>query len=98
MLPSVDVARWNATRYDTYRHLYNIQNILNAQQTQARSAKLVSLNRLQRSLISDRVAAVSKDSTVKLGVFVSSLLNALTEFFGLELLSYDTWEVSHKIQ
>ncbi|KAM0253891.1 hypothetical protein ACHAQJ_007123 [Trichoderma viride] len=92
MLPSVDVARWNATRYDTYRHLYRIQNILNAQQTQGRSAKLVSLNRLQRSLISDRVAAVSKDSTVKLGAFVFSLLNALTEFFGLEMLSHDTWE------
>lgn len=96
MLPSVDAARWNAAQYDTYRHLYQIQNILTAQQTQARSSKLVSLNRLQRSLISDRVAAVSKDSTVKIGLFISSLLNALTEFFGLEMLSYDTLEVSTK--
>jgi midasin len=93
MLPSVDLARWNAARYETYRHLYQIQSIIDAQQAQARSAKLVSLNRLQRSLISDRVAAVSKDSTVKLSVFVSSVLNALIEFFGLELLSQDTWEV-----
>ncbi|OTA01223.1 hypothetical protein A9Z42_0015340 [Trichoderma parareesei] len=92
MLPSVDLARWNAARYETYRHLYQIQSIIDAQQAQARSAKLVSLNRLQRSLISDRVAAVSKDSTVKLSVFVSSVLNALIEFFGLELLSQDTWE------
>ncbi|PKK43818.1 hypothetical protein CI102_14758 [Trichoderma harzianum] len=92
MLPSVDLARWNAARYDTYRHLYHIQSILDSQQTQARSAKLISLNRLQRSLISDRVAAVSKDSTVKLAAFVSSILTALTEFFGLEMLSHDTWE------
>lgn len=98
MLPSVDSARWNATRYDTYRQLYHVQNILNAQQTQARSAKLVSLNRLQRSLISDRVAAVSKDSTVKLSTFVSSILNALMEFFGLEMLSHDTWEGSQFIR
>ncbi|KAL7950476.1 hypothetical protein V8C42DRAFT_359440 [Trichoderma barbatum] len=92
MLPSVDLARWNAARYDTYRHLHHMQSIIDSQQTQARSAKLVSLNRLQRSLISDRVAAVSKDSTVKLATFVSSVLNAMMEFFGLEMLSHDTWE------
>ncbi|KAL6692625.1 hypothetical protein J3F84DRAFT_103279 [Trichoderma pleuroticola] len=92
MLPSVDLARWNAARYDTYRHLYHIQSILDSQQSQARSAKLISLNRIQRSLISDRVAAVSKDSTVKLATFVSSILTAMTEFFGLEMLSHDTWE------
>ncbi|KAH6610699.1 midasin, partial [Trichoderma cornu-damae] len=97
-LPSVDPARWNAARYETYRHLHHIQNILNTQQTQARSAKLVSLNRLQRSLISDRVAAVSKDSTAKLSVFVSSALNALAEFFGLEMPSYDIRESSQSLR
>ncbi|PON27239.1 hypothetical protein TGAM01_v203620 [Trichoderma gamsii] len=92
MLPSTDAARWSATRYDTYRHLYQIQNTVTAQQSQARSSKLVSLNRLQRSLISDRVAAVSKDSTVKISLFISSFLNALTEYFGLDMLSHDTME------
>ncbi|KAK5990072.1 Midasin [Cladobotryum mycophilum] len=91
-LPYADEARWDAICYETYRHLYGIQQTLDQQRNQARAAKLMSLNRLQRSLISDRVAAVSKDSTVRLAAFVSAVLNAMAEYLNFNLPLFDDWE------
>lgn len=59
---------------------------------QAQGAKLSSLGRIQRSLISDRVAAVSKDSTVKLARSVNSVIETTFKFLNSSPPS-DLWKV-----
>ncbi|KHN99534.1 Midasin [Metarhizium album ARSEF 1941] len=74
LLENETSAFWMGTRYETSRRLHYIRQNIQRHHSQAHSAKLGSLSRLQRSLISERVAAVSKDSTVKLAVFLSSIM------------------------
>ncbi|PHH61107.1 hypothetical protein CDD81_769 [Ophiocordyceps australis] len=69
-------------KFDAYHGLYLLQGLVDEHRGQARSAKISSLNRLQRSLISERVAAVSKDSTVKLGTFLSTTMEAFLGYLG----------------
>lgn len=75
-------AEWTATIYDTSVELFKVQQILQSNMSLARTSKLGALNRLQRSLISDRVAAVSKDSTVRLATFLEAMLSAIRAYLG----------------
>lgn len=66
---------------------------LDSSRKQAQVAKLSSLNRLQRSLVSDRIAAVSKDSTVKLASFLSSMSMTVLEHIRGEVSVSKNWKV-----
>ncbi|KAH6964016.1 hypothetical protein DER45DRAFT_601956 [Fusarium avenaceum] len=78
-----DQARWLGACLEFYHELYHLQNTIEDQRRQAQVNKLTALNRLQRSLVSDRVAAVSKDATVKLASFLVSTINAIKEWLAL---------------
>ncbi|PHH82763.1 hypothetical protein CDD82_4928 [Ophiocordyceps australis] len=69
-------------KVDSYHQLFLLQGLVDSHRGQARSANISSLNRLQRSLISERVAAVSKDSTVRLGTFLSATIEAMLGYLG----------------
>ncbi|KAK3185443.1 AAA ATPase midasin [Lecanicillium sp. MT-2017a] len=73
---------WHATIYETLEALYAFREGIEKHRGSARTNKLAALNRLQRSLISDRVAAVTKDSTVKLGSFLATVLECIREYLG----------------
>ncbi|KAL2693850.1 hypothetical protein Neosp_000416 [[Neocosmospora] mangrovei] len=91
LLPVQHQARWLGAGLEFYQDLYNLQNSIEDQRRQAQVNKLTSLNRLQRSLVSDRVAAVSKDSTVKLASFLTSTINAAKTWLGFGFESADLW-------
>ncbi|PNY23678.1 Midasin [Tolypocladium capitatum] len=99
LLPNKGEPQWTAARYEVSRMLHRVQGVIERHGGQARSAKLASLTRLQRSLISDRVAAVSKDSTVKLAIFLSAVISAMQEYMEVEFSSLETWkERSHLLR
>lgn len=75
-------AEWTAAIYDTCVQIFTVQQSIDHHKSLARTSKLGALNRLQRSLISDRVAAVSKDSTVRLAAFMDALLSAIRAYLG----------------
>lgn len=70
-------AEWLAFCYEV---LLNIQYAQQAMQSQIRTldrTKPSTLNRLQRSLVSDQVASVAKDSTVNVAGFLSSIVQLI---------------------
>ncbi|KAJ6780716.1 hypothetical protein PWT90_02324 [Aphanocladium album] len=75
-------AEWAAAIYDASVEIFTVQQALDHHKSLARTSKLGALNRLQRSLISDRVAAVSKDSTVRLAAFIDAILSAIRDYLG----------------
>ena len=77
LLQPSEHAQWLGLCLDFGRELFAIQHKLFELQNQAQTAKITNLTRLQRSLVSDRVVAVSKDSTVGLARFISSMLSAM---------------------
>lgn len=97
LLSQPDQARWYGVCLEIHRDLYRLQNVLDDQRRQAQTTKLTSLTRLQRSLISDRVAAVSKDTTVRLAAFLTSSINAMREWLGLDFKSFDLWSQRARI-
>jgi len=91
LLPSSGEPQWMAIRYGYTRTLHGLQGLIEEQRGQARSAKLATLSRLQRSLISDRVAAVSKDSTVKLATFLSAVVGTALEYLASDFGSFEAF-------
>ena len=73
---------WLAACLDFGRNLHTFQRHLETVHEQAQHVKLNKLTRFQRSLVSGRVAAVSKDSTVGLSNFVSVALAAMKGLLG----------------
>lgn len=99
LLPRNGEAQWTATRYELARFLHHLRDRLGRLCAQARSAKLGSLTRLQRSLVSDRVAAVSKDSTVNLATFLSAVVNSMLRYMGSDFNSFQaSKERSHLLR
>lgn len=91
LLPVPNQARWLGACLEFQRDLYKLQSTLEDHHRLAQATKLASLTRLQRSLISDRVAAVSKDSTVKLASFLTSTIDSIKEWLGYGFETADTW-------
>ncbi|KAG5948870.1 hypothetical protein E4U53_006121 [Claviceps sorghi] len=89
LLPRETLASWMGVRYEICQRVRRIRLAIQQYHGQAQAAKLGSLSRLQRSLISDRVAAVSKDSTVKLSTFLSSTMASMEIYLQQDLDSSD---------
>jgi hypothetical protein len=51
------------------------------------------MNRLQRSIVRDRVPSVSSDSTVRVATFLTQTLNAVDEHIRHNLLGTQNWKV-----
>ena len=94
LLPDVRQAEWLAVRYEFSQNLHQFERRIESFRQQAQGKKLSSLNRFERSLIKDRVAAVSKDSTANLLAFSTSVAVAMTEYLTRGPTSPDSWKVS----
>ncbi|OAA69441.1 ATPase, AAA-5 [Cordyceps fumosorosea ARSEF 2679] len=73
---------WAAIIYDASVEIFGIRKTIEHHASLARTSKLAALNRLQRSLVSGRVAVVSKDSTVRLAAFMEAVLTAIHAYLG----------------
>lgn len=51
------------------------------------------MNRLQRSMVSDRVASVAKDSTVRVWNFLEHTLNSLNLYLNYNVMKNAHWKV-----
>lgn len=89
-----EMAFWLSVCYEFLLEMHRCQAAITSQANKAKAAKLASLNRLQRSLVSDRIAAVAKDSTVKVSKFLSKMLQAMKTFIQINLKTAQGWQVS----
>ncbi|RCI15357.1 hypothetical protein L249_6503 [Ophiocordyceps polyrhachis-furcata BCC 54312] len=92
LLPRPGEAQWAGLRFEFLRLIHDLQGAVERHCGEARSSSLPSLTRLQRSAISDRVAVVTKDSTVKLCVFLSAALGAVRTYLALDFPSLEPWK------
>jgi hypothetical protein len=75
----------------------DIAKALDAQQSQEAiidTLKPSKMNRLQRSLVSSRVPAVAKDSTVRISEFLKSTLKAIAMYLQNHVQANEDWKVS----
>ncbi|POS81428.1 ATPase [Diaporthe helianthi] len=70
-------AEWLAFCYEVFLELQYAQQAVESQSRTLDRTKPSTLNRLQRSLVSDQVASVAKDSTVSVAGFLSSIVQVI---------------------
>jgi midasin len=68
---------WLAAGFDIAREVRTLEQEVQRQTMTAKNSKLSSLNRLQRSMVVDRVAAVAKDSTAGASKFLGESISAV---------------------
>ncbi|GKT43851.1 midasin [Colletotrichum spaethianum] len=83
---------WLSVSYEFLLETQRCQAAITTQATKAKAAKLASLNRLQRSIVSDRVAPVAKDSTVRVSKFLSRTLQVVRTFIQANLTTCQGWK------
>ncbi|RDA90373.1 hypothetical protein CP533_5634 [Ophiocordyceps camponoti-saundersi (nom. inval.)] len=91
LLPRPGEAQWAGSRFEFSRLIHDMQGTVQRHCGEARSTGLASLTRLQRSSISAQAAVVSKDSTVKLCVFLSAAMSAVRNYIALDFPSLELW-------
>ncbi|KAI0480112.1 P-loop containing nucleoside triphosphate hydrolase protein [Xylariaceae sp. FL0804] len=84
---------WLATCYETHNDVLRARKALESQQS--RNVQVSGLNRLQRSCIADRVAAVARDTTVDAAKFLAGVLQAVEGYIQSQLHSPGSWK-QHK--
>lgn len=70
-------AEWLAFCYEVFLEIQYAQQAMQSQIRTLDRTKPSTLNRLQRSLVSDQVASVAKDSTVNVAGFLSSIVQLI---------------------
>ncbi|KAG8161548.1 hypothetical protein KVR01_008535 [Diaporthe batatas] len=79
---SKNAAEWLAFCYEVFVELQYAQQAVQSQIRTLDRTKPSTLNRLQRSLVSDQVASVAKDSTVNVAGFLSSIVQVVEALIG----------------
>ena len=74
---SRDVPFWLAAWLEIAQEIQALEQEVQRQTATAKNSRLSSLNRLQRSLVADRVAAVAKDSTAGVSKFLRESIAAV---------------------
>lgn len=92
LLPLPGEAEWIGVRYEFSHALQSLQRLIDGYRRSAQGAKLASLNRLERSLLKDRVASVSKDSTVNIAGFLSFFIESLSRYLAEGPSSLESWK------
>lgn len=92
LLPDPQQAAWLGVRYDFSLDLHHMYRVIDGCRRQAQGQKINTLNRLQRSLMKERVAAVSKDTTANLATFLSSAAATMVEYLNAGPTSLDSWK------
>ncbi|KJZ74088.1 hypothetical protein HIM_06537 [Hirsutella minnesotensis 3608] len=83
--------QWTGVSFEFSRLVHVMQKMIERHCVDARSTKLASLTRLQRSFLRNQVAAVSKDSTVKLHAFLLDTLRVIQDYMAFEFPSFESW-------
>ncbi|KAM0334129.1 hypothetical protein ACHAQA_001149 [Verticillium albo-atrum] len=94
---SGDLAFWLNSCFQLILELQRCQSILKSQVGRAKAGKLASLNRLQRSVVSDRIAAVAKDSTASVSKFLTKVLQAALKFLQASVNDAGDWKDQTRI-
>ncbi|KAK3332440.1 hypothetical protein B0T19DRAFT_415687 [Cercophora scortea] len=85
MIPVVEqgregLAAWLASCYEFYLDIGSSQTAMEAQLVKVNLSKPSLMNRLQRSWVADKVASLSRDSTVNAGRFLLSVLREVKAY------------------
>ncbi|KAI0911924.1 hypothetical protein F4823DRAFT_560495 [Ustulina deusta] len=83
---------WLATCYELSWNLADAWSTLELQKSRAVNIDISGLNRLQRSYVADKVAAVHKDSTVRSAKFLVGVLRAIETYLRGQLQTPDSWK------
>ncbi|KAL2271783.1 hypothetical protein VTJ83DRAFT_1154 [Remersonia thermophila] len=86
------LAYWLASCYELYLAIRDAEIALDAQLAKVNVSKPSSMNRLQRSGVADKVASLSRDSTVHAVRFLSSVLSAIKGFLGENASEPGAWK------
>ncbi|KUJ07208.1 midasin [Mollisia scopiformis] len=89
---SIEKVYWSATVFDHFILIRHGVHALKSQELGVETLKPSQMNRLQRSLVKDRVSAVSKDSTVNISRFLDNLLNTLQHFLRNYFYDANDWK------
>lgn len=82
---SANAAEWLAFCYEVFLEIQHAQQAMQSQIQTLDRTKPSTLNRLQRSLVSDQVASVAKDSTVNVAGFLSSVVQLIEGYIDYSL-------------
>ncbi|KAL1843801.1 hypothetical protein VTJ49DRAFT_7511 [Mycothermus thermophilus] len=86
------LAYWLASCYEFYLAIRDAETALEAQLVKVNVSKPSLMNRLQRSGVADKVASLSRDSTVHAVRFLSSVLRAIKGFLGEKASEPGAWK------
>ncbi|KAK0748752.1 hypothetical protein B0T21DRAFT_279432 [Apiosordaria backusii] len=97
MMPLLDQSRegltcWLATCYEFYLDIQKAEKDMAGQLSKVNVSKPSSLNRLQRSFVSDKVASLAKDSTVNSVRFLASIIKALKGYISENTSEAGQWK------
>ncbi|AEO57560.1 hypothetical protein MYCTH_2303853 [Thermothelomyces thermophilus ATCC 42464] len=86
------LAAWLASCYEFYLAIRGAEQAMEKQLGKVNVSKPSSLNRLQRSWVADKVASLSRDSTVNAVRFLSSVLRAVKAFLCEKSGDHGSWK------
>lgn len=90
---SLAQVHWLAVSFEAYLDIYAASQAMYGEESAITVTKASNMNRFQRSLISNRVPAVAKDSTVRVSNFLKSCLGILNEFLRRNATLCGDWKV-----
>ncbi|KAK4230784.1 hypothetical protein QBC38DRAFT_496176 [Podospora fimiseda] len=91
------LSEWLGACYEVYLEIQKAENVMEAQLRRVNVSKPSSLNRLQRSFVSDKVASLAKDSTANSVRFLSSVLGAVKGYISERSEEIGTWKVRRQV-
>ncbi|KAK3374940.1 hypothetical protein B0H63DRAFT_549328, partial [Podospora didyma] len=89
---SEGLAHWLASCYELYLDIQVLQSTMESQLSNVNLSKPSLMNRLQRSWVSDKVASLSRDSTVHAVRFLSSFLQAVKVYLSEHVEDPSSWK------
>jgi len=89
-------AFWLGAVFDLILEISSASKAHSTQESGFEALKPSKMNRLQRSLVTGRVSAVAKDSTVNVSEFLRNTLMALAAYLQTHTSSNDSWRAQQK--
>ncbi|KAI0022098.1 hypothetical protein F4780DRAFT_246263 [Xylariomycetidae sp. FL0641] len=91
-----ELPHWVAACYELVLGVMHAWKALESQRSRANEIQVSNMNRLQRSFVADRVAAVSKDSTVGAAKFLTGVLQAMEAYIKAEVMCPGSWKTQKR--
>lgn len=93
---NTDHVYWLATCLEAKLQISAALYAVQQQELAAQNTKSSKMNRLQRSMVHDRVVSVAKDSTVQVSRFLAFSLKSLNSYLNAFVTQNDHWAVSYQ--